>query len=87
MRVEDFFDFQSDRDIRLKGTRVGIETVLLDYLDEKITAEQIAVRYPALTLEQVYATLLYYLYYLHNKTRMDAYLEEHLADSQRRQEA
>jgi uncharacterized protein (DUF433 family) len=84
MRVEDFFDFQSDRDIRLKGARVGIENVLLDYLDEKMTAEQIAARYPSLTLEQVYATLLYYL---HNKIRMDAYLEEHLADSRRRQEA
>src|SRR5947207_3387085 len=83
MQLEDYFDFLAPVDIRLKGTRVGIETILLDYLDAKLTAEQIAEQYPSLTLEQVYATLLYYL---HNKEQVDAYLDTYLADSLRRQE-
>ncbi len=84
MRLEDFFDFLAPIDIRIKGTRMGVETILLVYLDGKLTAEQIAERYPNLTLEQVYATILYYL---HNREQMDAYLEEYLAESLRRQEA
>jgi len=83
MQLEDFFAFLAPIDIRVKGTRIGIETILLDYLDEKLTAEQIAERYPNLTLAQVYATLLYYLL---NKQQVDAYLAAYLAESQRRQE-
>ena len=30
--MENYFDFLSPDDIRIKGTRVGIETVLDDYL-------------------------------------------------------
>lgn len=29
MQLEDYFDFQRPDDIRLKGTRVGIETILM----------------------------------------------------------
>lgn len=83
MQLENFFTFLAPIDIRLKGTRIGIETILLDYLDEKLTAEQIAERYPSLTLAQVYATLLYYL---QNKQQVEAYLAAYLAESQRRQE-
>jgi uncharacterized protein (DUF433 family) len=70
-------------DIRVKGTRIGIETILLDYLNGGLTAEQIAERYRSLTLEQVYATILYYL---HNKEQVNTYLETYLAESRRRQE-
>lgn len=83
MLLEDYFVFLAPIDIRIKGTRVGIETVLLNYLDGKLTAEQIAERYPSLTLEQVYATILYYL---HNQQQVDAYLDTYLAESLRRQE-
>ncbi len=60
MEIESYFDLLSDSDIRLKGTRIGIETIILDYLELGLSPEQIAVRYPTLSLEQVYATLTYY---------------------------
>ena len=31
MQLEDYFDFQAPNDIRLKGTRIGIETILYDF--------------------------------------------------------
>ena len=71
MELERYFDFLSLGDIRIKGTRVGIETVLDDYLDGS-SPEEIAARDRSLSLEQVYATLLYYF---HNRAQMDAYLE------------
>jgi uncharacterized protein (DUF433 family) len=70
MELENYFDFLSDEDIRIKGTRIGIETVLEDYL-EGTSPEEIAVRYKSLTLEQVYAAITYYL---HNRAKVDAYL-------------
>jgi uncharacterized protein (DUF433 family) len=71
MEVERYFDFLSPEDIRIKGTRIGIETLLEDYL-EGASPEEIAARYRNLTLEQVYATILYYF---SNRTKLDAYLE------------
>ena len=72
MNLEDYFDFLAPDDIRLKGTRVGIETILSDYLDQDFTAEQIAARYRTVSLLQVYATLTYYL---QNQEKVEAYLE------------
>jgi len=71
MQLEDYFDFLAPNDIRIKGTRIGIETILSDYLDLGLFAEQIATRYRTLSLEQVYATLTYYW---HNRAQVDAYL-------------
>ena len=64
-------DFVAPDDIRIRGTRVGIETVLSDAIHRARTPEQIVVSYPSLSLEQVYATLTYYL---HHKARIDRYL-------------
>jgi uncharacterized protein (DUF433 family) len=55
MELENYFDFLSEEDIRIKGSRAGIETVLDDY-HGGASPEEIVVRYRALTLEQVYAT-------------------------------
>ena len=71
MQLEDYFDFLAPDDIRLKGTRLGIETILTDYLELGLFAEQIAARYRTLSLEQVYATLTYYW---HNQPEVAAYL-------------
>ena len=71
MQLEDYFDFLAPTDIRVKGTRVGIETILFDYLDLGLFAEQIATRYRTLSLEQVYATLTYYW---HNREQVETYL-------------
>lgn len=86
MQLEDYFDVLAPNDIRVKGTRVGIETILFDYLDLGLFPEDIAVRYPTLTLEQVYATITYYW---HNTAKVAAYLQacrEHEARMRREQE-
>jgi uncharacterized protein (DUF433 family) len=71
VELESYFEFLSEDNVRIKGTRVGIETVLDDYL-EGASPEEIAARYRTLSLEQVYATITYYL---HNRAKVDAYLE------------
>ena len=71
MALEQYFDVVSEDVIRIKGTRVGIETVIGDY---RLGAapEEIVIRYPTLSLQQVYATITYYL---ENRSGLDAYLE------------
>ena len=71
MDLERYFDFVAEDVIRIKGTRVGIETVLEDYR-VGATPEEIVIRYPTLSLQQVYATITYYL---ENRSGLDAYLE------------
>ena len=75
MQLEDYFDFLAPDDIRVKGTRVGVETILYEYIHRCQTPEAIAHKYPSVTLEQVYATILYYL---HNKEAMSAYVADWL---------
>jgi uncharacterized protein (DUF433 family) len=75
MQLEDYFDFQRPDDIRIKGTRIGIESILYEHIHRGRSAEEIAERFRTVTLEQVYATILYYL---HNKESVSAYLAEWL---------
>ena len=75
MQIEDYFNFLAENDIRIKGTRIGIETVLDEYIHDGKTAEAIAERYHTVTLEQVYATILYYL---QNREKVGTYLENYL---------
>ena len=75
MQLEDYFDFQRPDDIRVKGTRIGIETILYDFIHRARTPEQIAQTYPSLNLEKVYATILYYL---HNKEAVSNYIADWL---------
>lgn len=84
MQLEDYFEFLSPDDIRLKGTRVGIETVLNDYLFRKPTPEEIASKYSTLELDQVYATILYYL---RNRQTVDGYLTRLMEWGRARREA
>ncbi|MEH1904071.1 MAG: DUF433 domain-containing protein [Nostoc sp.] len=70
MQLEDYFDFLSPDDIRIKGHRIGIDNVLDFYL-EGYTPEEIAANLPTLSLEQIHATITYYL---HNRAQIDAYL-------------
>ncbi|HEX8398156.1 MAG TPA: DUF433 domain-containing protein [Pyrinomonadaceae bacterium] len=83
MKLEDYFDFLADDDIRLKGTRVGIESVLYDYIYRNKTAEQIAESFPSLKIEQVYATILYYL---NNRETIEKYLLDWLSYSREMRE-
>jgi uncharacterized protein (DUF433 family) len=72
MQITDYFNFLSPDDIRLKGSRIGIETILYEYIDCGRTPEEIAQIYTTLTLEQVYATILYYL---QNQETMSGYMK------------
>ncbi len=71
MELENYFEFIGEHAIRIAGTRVGIETVLHDYR-EGASPEEIVLRYPTLSLEQVYATITYYLA---NREKVEAYLK------------
>ena len=75
MQIEEYFNFLAENDIRIKGTRIGIETVLDEHIHNGKTAEAIVDFYHAVTLEQVYATILYYL---QNREKVGAYLEDYL---------
>jgi len=83
MQLEDYFDFLAPDDIRIKGHRIGIESVLYEYIHNAQTAEEIASRFPTLTLEQIYATILYYH---HNKERVDQYIADWLEFGRRMRE-
>jgi hypothetical protein len=41
MELESYFTVHSDDDIRLQGTRIGIETILNAYIHQKQSAEVI----------------------------------------------
>lgn len=71
MQLEEYFDFFAPDDIRIKGHRIGIESVLYEYIFREQPPEAIVRRFPALSLEQIYATVLYYL---QNREKIDAYM-------------
>jgi uncharacterized protein (DUF433 family) len=83
MQLEDYFNFLAANDIRLKGSRIGIETILYEYIYRSRTPEEIAKIYPSLSLEQVYATILYYL---HNQEQVKQYIADWLEWSQKMRE-
>ncbi|NEN94361.1 MAG: DUF433 domain-containing protein [Moorea sp. SIO3I7] len=83
MQLEDYFDFLAPDDIRIKGTRIGIEHILYHYIHRAQTPEAIAERYRTVTLEQVYATILYYL---HDQVSVSAYIADWLAWSHQMRE-
>jgi len=80
MQLEDYFDFQRTDDIRIKNHRIGIESVLYQYIYNEQTPEEIQAHFPTLTLEQIYATILYYL---HNKAVVSNYLTDWLEHGER----
>lgn len=86
MQLEDYFNFLAHNDIRLKDSRIGIETILYEYIYRGRTPEEIAQTYPSITLEQVYATILYYL---HEKEKISRYMAdwlEHCLKTEREQD-
>ena len=70
IRLEDYFEFHSADDIRIKGHRIGIEDVLRYYLSG-YRPEEIKIDLPSLNLEKIHATITFYL---HNKVKIDDYL-------------
>jgi uncharacterized protein (DUF433 family) len=72
MQLEEYFDFLSPTDIRIKGHRIGIDTVLNYYLDG-YTTDEIFANLPTLSLEEIHATIVYYF---HNRQQVDRYLNQ-----------
>ena len=71
MQLEDYFEFVSADEIRLRGSRIGIEAILSEY-QEGALPEEIALNYPPITLEQVYAAITYFL---SHRPDMEEYLD------------
>ncbi|MBW4630631.1 MAG: DUF433 domain-containing protein [Iphinoe sp. HA4291-MV1] len=84
MQLEEYFDFQRPDDIRIRGTRVGIENILYEYIYRSRTPEEIVNSFSTITLEQVYATILYYLY---NQESVSKYIANWLESSHQRWKA
>jgi len=83
MQLEDYFDILASDDIRIKGSRIGIESVLYEYIYREQSPRAIAARFPTLTLEQIHAVILYYL---HNSERIKAYMADWLEYGRRMRE-
>jgi uncharacterized protein (DUF433 family) len=79
-QLEDYFDFSDAQDIRIKGHRVWIQHVLYPYVQHGKSAEEIAKDLPSLSLDKIYATILYYLL---NKEAVTAYLKEWIEGHER----
>lgn len=83
-RLEDYFEFLSPDDIRIKGHRIGIDDVI-DYYLQGYSPLEILAELPSLNLEKIHATITYYL---HNRAEIDAYMARLAAwREQRYQEA
>ena len=74
-------DILSEDDVRVAGTRVGIEHLLQGYQAGAIP-EQLAVEFPSVTLEQIHGVIAYYL---GNQKVVDAYLQRWRKASLQRQ--
>ena len=83
MQPDDYFDFLAPDDIRIKGHRIGIESVLYEYIFREQPPDAIVHRFPSLSLEQIYATILYYL---QNREKIAAYLSNWLEYGRRARE-
>lgn len=84
MKLEDYFEFLAPDDIRIKDHRIGIETILYEYLFHARTPEEIQQTFPTLSLEEVYATILYYL---HHKVTVSEYITNWLESSHQQRKA
>jgi uncharacterized protein (DUF433 family) len=80
MQLEDYFDFVSPEEIKIKGHRIWIEHILYEYIHNATAPQELAERFPTLNLEKIYAALLYYH---RNQEEMDRYLAEWIEHGER----
>lgn len=64
--------------IRVENTRVTLDSVVFAF-HEGATAEEIAERFPAITLSAAYAAITFYL---QNRQEMDAYLKRRESEAE-----
>src|SRR5678815_1334230 len=70
MQLEEYLDIQGPYVVRIKGHRIGLEHIV-EYYQEGFSPEEIALDFPGLSLEKIYAVITYYL---HNQNEIDAYM-------------
>ena len=80
MQIEDYFNFLAEDDIRIKGTRIGIASILHEHIYNCLSPEEIDQLFHTVTLEQVYATILYFL---QNQQKVSAYFADNLEYSRK----
>ena len=68
--LDSYLDFVTEDEILIRGTRIGLEQVIRAYNDGA-SPEEIALNYPALSLEKIYGVITYYLA---NKEFVQSYL-------------
>lgn len=66
-------DADSEGTLRVRGTRVTLDSVVHAFLDGASAEEIAAERFPAISLDDAYAIVLYYL---RHRDEVDAYLRE-----------
>jgi uncharacterized protein (DUF433 family) len=67
----DYVERTEDDAWRVRGTRVSLDSVVHAYWDGR-SAEEIAIEFPALALEQIHGAIAFYL---RNRKEVDAHLE------------
>ena len=70
MQLEEYLEVQVPDVVRIKGHRIGLEHIIERY-QEGFSPEEIALDFPGLSLEKIYAVITYYL---HNQKESDAYV-------------
>lgn len=80
--VADYVE-RNARGFRVVGTRVSLDSIVYAFLDGQ-TAEAIAQSFPALTLEQVYGAIAFYLA---NRQEIDAHLAAVRAEYETKRQA
>jgi uncharacterized protein (DUF433 family) len=70
MESDRYLDILAPDDVRVRGTRVGIEHLLTEYLSGRLP-EEIAAEFPTVSLEEVHGVLAWYL---RNRDEVDEYL-------------
>ncbi len=74
-----YLEIHSADDVRIRGTRVGIEHLLSAYLAGGLP-EEICLELPTVTLEQVHGVIAWYL---RDRQEVDAYLAKRQIEARR----
>lgn len=59
MQIQDYFNFLAPDDIRIKGSRIGIESLLYEYIYRAKTPEEIAEQFETITLDFPRSTMYF----------------------------
>lgn len=72
MDADRYIEIRSPDDIRIAGTRVGVEHLLSLYLAGSMP-EEMSLEFPTVSLEEIHGVIAWYL---RNRNAVDAYLQQ-----------